>query len=75
MTWIFFASVAVFIWLFGLGRKMMLEADRAKQTAKILYNDSHTLYLDGRPYTGGAVIHSRSEREHERFHLQGGRDN
>lgn len=39
MTWIFFASVAVFIWLFGLGRKVMIEAERAARTAKIRHED------------------------------------
>jgi hypothetical protein len=56
LNWIFFASVAVFVWLFGLCRKVMTETAKAKQTAKILYDDTHTIYLDGRPCFDGSVI-------------------
>lgn len=61
MISIFFASVAVFIWLFGVGRKIMLEANKAANTAKSLYNDTHTIYLDGRPHTDATDILSRSD--------------
>lgn len=61
MISVFFASVVVFIWLFGLGNKMMKEAAKAKQTAKTRYNDTHTIYLDGRPYTGDTSFHSHGE--------------
>ena len=56
MNWIFFASVAVFIWLFGFCRKVMLEANKSAQTAKNRYNDTHTIYLDGVPYCDPAAI-------------------
>lgn len=37
--YLFFASVLVFIGLFGLGRQMMMEAIKAAKTAKIRHEE------------------------------------
>jgi|GEM_PF-6125923 len=62
MNWIFFASVTLFIWLFGLCRRIMLEANKNAKTHKTHYDDTNTLYLDGRPYTPFTDIYSRYKR-------------
>lgn len=58
MISIFFGAAAFFIFMFGKCRQWMLKANKAALTHKTRYDDTHTIYLDGRPYTGSADLHS-----------------
>lgn len=74
MNWIFFASVIVLIFFYGKCRQWMMNASKAANTAKIRYDESHTLYLDGRPYIDGTPLHSLREGMDREPVLSGMRD-
>lgn len=58
---IFWISVAAFIVTYGKCRQWMIGANKAAKLAKTRYNDTHTIYLDGRPYCDGAAIYIPGE--------------
>lgn len=74
MISVFFASVVVFIFFYGKCRQWLLEANRAANTAKSLYNDNTTLLADWNDSRTGPILSSRDRRDKE-FRLQGSRDN
>lgn len=58
MISIFFASVVGFFIAYGKCREIMLEANKNALTHTTRYNDTITIYLDGRPYFDDASFHS-----------------
>lgn len=71
MITVFFTSVAFWIYMFGKCRQIMIEAAESKLKAKNQYDATHTIYLDGRPYCGAAVISRSNKRVDKGLSLQG----
>lgn len=61
MSALFYAACALWVVVFGKVRQYYLDANKSAQTAKILYDDTHTIYLDGVPYCDPAAIRSLCE--------------
>jgi hypothetical protein len=75
MTWIFFASVALFTIAYGKCRQWLMAANKAALTAKNRYHANATTYLDDWNTGDADALHSSCKLLDNESVLRLGNDN